>query len=136
MVTRKTQGKKPTADKGRTKGITVEPVSLLHLMDSVGPHKAAELLGTVPQTLYRARTDGYVSKVYEVAAAGALREMAGDMAAVADKAQPTSRPAPAQRRVIAHTGQKTEIFIVEVNEDKVPTFEKFTEMVGGKLLRP
>lgn len=109
----------------RQKGDVVVPVKVLQLIDAVGVTRASKALGVSTTTLHKARPKAanpnpLVSRVIEIAAAAALRDLGGDRAPV-DIAALTAHRA-------------TRAFLLEVDAAKGDTVKQFAAMVGGKLI--
>lgn len=102
---------------GMTKGEVSKPVSLLRLMNQIGPSRTARSVGVSTTTLYKARKTNKVAKVIETAAAGVL-------------AQEADIPLPKEAKVPDLTA-----FIIEIPPDKVDIVTRFVEMAGAKLTR-
>lgn len=78
---------KPTRDKGEI----VPPLRTLQLVSVMGVTRASKELGVSMTTLHKARKNGYVSKVIEVASDGVLRAIGAEPAMHTHIAPP---PAP------------------------------------------
>jgi len=128
--------KKASVPKQR-RGEAVEPVMTLRLMEVVGPGKAAALMGTTTTTLHRARNMNAISKVFEIAAKGALLEIG--QAAEGKPVETYRQPGMAAPRIAdvpkqEHDGHTA--FILEVTPDRAELVREFAKMVKGKLLEP
>lgn len=103
---------------------TVIPSNVLELMESVGPTRAAKLLGVSTTTLYSARTRGYVSKVIEIAAEGALRQPVKRIVGTSHEPKPAAEPKP----------EATVVCLIEVGKSKLHVIENVAKMIGAPLL--
>ena len=111
----------PTTD--RIKGETVTPTATWALMDAVGPSRASRLLGVSTTTLHKTRKHGLVSKVIEVAAHGALRDIGGDTA-----------PSSVMPATLRHSPTMTAI--LEYEAGKGAMVDQFAQMIGARVLKP
>jgi hypothetical protein len=108
----------------RQKGDVTDPIKTIQLIDAVGVSRASRSLGVSTTTLHKARKPGAkVSRVIEVAAAGALREIGGEPISAELATFVASVPRSA-----------TKAFLLEVDADKASTVEQFAKMVHGKLI--
>lgn len=112
--------------KSRVKGDMSKPTALLKLMELVGPAEAKRLIGVTPQTMYRARDAGVVSKVVEVAAQGALdRRMAAQGA-----------PQAARQQDASHVDdEEIGILILELPLKYEARVTAIAEKLGAKVVR-
>ena len=124
MATKKTR-RQTTTGRG-DKGETVPPVSVLKLMDAVGPSRASRLLGVSTTTLHKVRKHGLVSKVIEVAAHGALRDIGG-----IQNGHTTSSLPPATTH-----GSNTGVLILEADPAQMGTIERIVASLGARVIRP
>lgn len=101
----------------RTKGETVPPTKTLRLMDTIGASRTSRMLGVSTTTLFKAKKFGFVSRVIEVAAEGALASLAGPPTT-------TTLGVPAKRQA----------FLVEVDESKREAFLKLASALGAEVI--
>lgn len=125
----------------RKKGVTVEPIQMLRLMEAVGPSQAARDLGVSTTLLHNAKRDGYVSKSVEIAAAAVLRDVVGELSELSQHI-PVTGPQPPQSVTAQPIGEQrhetaeSSMFLIEVPADKAAVVRKVVEMAHGKLLEP
>lgn len=112
------------------RGTFVAPDNTMKLMHSLGATRAADVLGVSTTLLYTARQKREVSKVVEVAAAGALKAPLSRLAANDPKPEltpPAAVPkAPAAEPVV--------LVLIEVAESKVPVVEKLAKALRAPML--
>lgn len=101
----------------------VEPINVLQLMKTVGPTRAADKLGVSTTLLHKARKEGGVNQVIEIAATNVLEHLA-------DALPPAPRPAPQPRAVRG----KEVLFLVAVPADKVDTLQRIALAIGAELV--
>lgn len=87
--------------KERVKGEAAEPHDTLKLLDSIGVTKASKALGVSTTTLHKARNEGVVSKVIEVAAGAVLSDT------------PNIKMTPDERLLILIEAPKSRAAVVE-----------------------
>lgn len=92
-------------------------------MAAVGVSRAGRILGISPTTLHKARNNNLVSKVIEVASAGALREIGmGE----ATGAAPTMTDGEARRGKAA--------IVLEVDPSQEPALDSFAKAIGARVV--
>jgi hypothetical protein len=123
--------------KSESRRATVPPVKVLELMNVMGPGRAARALGVSTTTLYSGRNRGYVSKVLEVAADGALRSSVARLA----KPAPMVGTAPAKPAEVTEPAPRptrpdpTVICLVEVHKSKAHLIAEVAKALGAEYLQ-
>lgn len=112
------------------RGHFVAPDKTMQLMASLGATRAAEILGVSTTLLYTARQHNEVSKVVEVAAAGALKAPLGRLAANDPRPEPT--PPTAAPKV--PTPEPVALVLMEVAHSKLPVVEKLAKALHAPIL--
>lgn len=110
------------------RGQFVAPENTLALMDTLGASRAARALGVSTTLLYTARKDNAVSKVVEVAAAGALNGAVGVTLA--------PKPTASKLSVEMATAEAPPVRVVllEVAEAKLPIIQRLAKSLGAPIL--
>jgi hypothetical protein len=90
----------------------------MKLMETIGVSRTSRTLGVSTTTLHKARKFGLVSRVIEVAAEGALHNLA--------PAAATSAATIPRRGTV--------MFMLEVEASQADMVRKFADMLGAKLL--
>lgn len=101
---------------------TVPPVNVVKLMDAIGPTQAAARLSVSTTLLHKAKKDGEINKVVEMAAAHALEHL-NDAAAIVAAAAPES--------TIKHPDA---LFLLAVPADKADIVRKMADTIGAELV--
>lgn len=120
----------------RKRGQSVPAHFTVQLMDALGPTRAHKALGVSTTALYKARKTGYVPKVLEVAAEGALKASVRKVATGTDAPPPRANPLrdkAAPKPAPAPTGE-TALFLVEVPADKAETVERLVSRFGAVVV--
>lgn len=108
----------------RLKGETVPPIKTLQLMAAIGVSKTARTLGVSTTTLHKARNHNLVSRVIEVASAGALREIGAGEA--------TGMASPAMTDGEARRGKAA--IVLEVDPSQEPALDSFAKAIGARVV--
>lgn len=101
---------------------TVPPISVVKLMDAIGPTQAAARLSVSTTLLHKAKKDNAINKVVEMAAAHALEHM-DEAAAIVTAAAPES---PVQH--------PEALFLLAVPADKVDIVRRVASTIGAELV--
>lgn len=99
------------------KGETATPDATLKLIEALGITRAARLIGTSTTTLHKARKQGIVSKVVEVAATAKLNELS----------MPLSKD-------LATSSAPRKLYLAEVDQDKSEMAEKLLKALGAEFI--
>lgn len=112
--------KKPVSRRQMTK-----PLLMAQLMDTIGATQTAARVGVSTTLLHKARKDGEVNRVVELACGHVLEHLA-DQAQLPVRAAPKEAPpAPAAHGTL---------FMLEVSADKAPMVERMAAALGAELV--
>lgn len=119
----KTKTKK-AAPPQRVKGETVAPTNTLLLVQRVGVTRAHRELGVSTTTLHKARKQGVVSRVVEIAATATLAQL-GKPAEAA--------PQPFAPKQVSHAAGETVMLLVSADPAKAAAIQDFASRLGAEV---
>lgn len=104
-----------------TRRHTVVPQNTIRLMEAVGATRAAAKLGVSTTLLHKARKDGVINQVVDIAAAHALEHLTDvPVRLVEHRRKPDPKP--------------DAMFLLSVSADKAPLVEQFAKTLHAELV--
>jgi hypothetical protein len=116
---------KKAAPPQRVKGETVTPTNTMRLVEIVGVTDAHRKLGVSTTTLHKARKQGIVSRVVEIAATATLEQLG-------KPAQAAPQPFPVKHITPAAAGDSV-MLLVSVDRAKAELIQDFASRLGAEV---
>lgn len=105
---------------------TVPPAKTVQLMTTLGPTKASQQLGVSTTMLHKARQEGEISRVVEIAAAAVLEKLPSE---TIKKSEPARTEPP---RRVERGGDA--VFLIAMPRDKAPLIERLARELGAEIV--